>query len=253
MVDQKIIVLFGGSGLIGRAVVEGLVSKNDIPVIVSRQSSDDLCKLFSKEIVDKCHFESADITDPESITKCLESVYDNFGRVDAVVNCTWPRNKNYGAVFEDVTYGDFKENTLDHIGGAFNVCQKAVILFQRQGYGNIINFSSIYGVVPPRFSLYEGLPMTKEVEYCVAKSSIIMLTEYLGSYLKGQNIRVNCISPGGILNNQNETFIERYNAECSNKGMLEAKDILGAILFLLSEESRYIQGHNLIVDDGFVL
>ncbi len=95
--------------------------------------------------------------------------------------------------------------------------------------------------------------MTKEIEYIISKSGIIQMTKYLAKYLKGKNIRVNCISPGGIFNEEPTVFAERYNAHCLNKGMPESGDVAGMLLFLLSEHSRYINGQNLIVDDGFSL
>ena len=95
--------------------------------------------------------------------------------------------------------------------------------------------------------------MTKEVEYAVSKSAIVHLTRYLARYLKGRNIRVNCVSPGGVWDSQPELFVERYNGYCLNKGMLDAADLAGTFVFLLSDMSRHIQGQNLVVDDGFSL
>jgi NAD(P)-dependent dehydrogenase (short-subunit alcohol dehydrogenase family) len=75
----------------------------------------------------------------------------------------------------------------------------------------------------------------------------------MAKYLKGTNIRVNCLSPGGIFDNQNEKFLSKYNDKCLNKGMLDANDLTGTLLFLISDQSKYINGQNLIVDDGFTL
>lgn len=95
--------------------------------------------------------------------------------------------------------------------------------------------------------------MTKEVEYVVSKAGIIQLTKYLAKYVKGKNIRVNCISPGGVFNNQDEKFLKRYNSMCLNKGMLASSDISGTVLYLLSDMSRYVNGQNITVDDGFTV
>ena len=95
--------------------------------------------------------------------------------------------------------------------------------------------------------------MTSPVEYAVIKSGLIHLTKYMAKYFKGKNIRINTISPGGILNNQPEEFLKKYNDQCSQKGMLEAKDLNGTLLFLLSDASCYINGQNILVDDGFCL
>ena len=94
----------------------------------------------------------------------------------------------------------FLANVGQHLGSAFLVCQRAADHLSTRGGGVIVNISSIYELMAPRFELYEETPMTKEVEYIVSKSAVIHLTRYLAKYLKGRNIRVNCISPGGVHN-----------------------------------------------------
>jgi NAD(P)-dependent dehydrogenase (short-subunit alcohol dehydrogenase family) len=117
----------------------------------------------------------------------------------------------------------------------------------------IKNIASIYGVIVPRFEIYEHTKMTTPLEYAVIKAGIIHITKYLAKYLKGNNIRVNCISLGGILDNQTESFLANYESKYLNKGMLSCKDISGTLVYLLSDLSEYVNGHNVIVDDGFTL
>jgi len=95
--------------------------------------------------------------------------------------------------------------------------------------------------------------MTMAVEYAVIKSALIHLTKYMAKYFKGYNIRVNSISPGGILNNQSEKFLKKYNSLCLSKGILGTQDLKGTLLYLLSDISKYVNGQNIIVDDGFSL
>ena len=85
------------------------------------------------------------------------------------------------------------------------------------------------------------------------KSALINLTKYMAKYFKGSNIRFNSVSPGGIFNNQPDSFIKNYKSYCHDKGMLDPQDIDGAIIFLLSDSSKYINGQNIIIDDGFTL
>jgi NAD(P)-dependent dehydrogenase (short-subunit alcohol dehydrogenase family) len=120
-----------------------------------------------------------------------------------------------------------------------------------QGYGNIINISSVYGVIPPKFELYEKTSMTMPVEYAVIKSGLIHFTKYMAKYFKNSNIRVNTLSPGGIFDNQNKIFVQKYKKECLNKGMLDTSDLSGSLIYLLSDMSQYVNGQNIIVDDGF--
>ncbi|NUM42096.1 MAG: SDR family oxidoreductase [Leptospiraceae bacterium] len=125
--------------------------------------------------------------------------------------------------------------------------------FLTQGYGNIINISSIQGVVAPAFETYEGTDMHSPIEYTVAKYGLIGMTKYMAKMFKKDKIRVNAISPGGILDKQPEKFLTQYKNRCGVKGMLDAEDLTGALVYLLSDSSEYMTGQNLIVDDGFVL
>jgi NAD(P)-dependent dehydrogenase (short-subunit alcohol dehydrogenase family) len=93
--------------------------------------------------------------------------------------------------------------------------------------------------------------MTSPIEYSAIKAGVNAVVRYLAKYLYGQNIRVNSVSPGGILNGQPEDFVSRYREECINKGMLDAPDIAGAVCFLLSDDSVFINGQNTVVDDGW--
>ena len=125
--------------------------------------------------------------------------------------------------------------------------------FKKNKKGNLINISSIQGFSNPKFEHYEGTSIVSPVEYSAIKAGIISITKYLAKYYKNKNIRVNCISPGGIFDNQDSIFINKYNKSCNSKGLLEPKDLNGTLLFLLSDYSKYITGQNIVVDDGWSL
>ena len=120
-------------------------------------------------------------------------------------------------------------------------------------FGSNSNIASIYGSMAPRFEVYDGTSMTMPVEYAVIKSAIIQLTRYFAQYFKRKGIKCNSLSPGGIFDNQSPIFIEKYSKYCGLKGMLDTTDVIGALLFLLSDDSLYINGQNIIVDDGYSL
>ena len=122
-----------------------------------------------------------------------------------------------------------------------------------QGHGNLVHISSIHGISAPKFEHYEGSDMVSPIEYSAIKAGIISIARYLAKYCNNQNIRVNCISPGGILDKQPDSFLKKYRSSCQSKGMLDAVDIAGALSFLLSDHSKYINGQNIIVDDGWSL
>ena len=91
------------------------------------------------------------------------------------------------------------------------------------------------------------------VEYAAIKSALIHLSKYAASYIADSRFRVNLVSPGGISDNQPEPFLQAYRTKTLGKGMLDAADITGAIMFLLSDHARFTNGQNIVVDDGFTL
>lgn len=91
------------------------------------------------------------------------------------------------------------------------------------------------------------------VEYAVIKAGIMQLTKYLARFLKGKSIKVNSLSPGGIYDSQPQPFLQNYAEKCLNKGMLNPEDLVGALVFLISDSSQFVNGQNLVVDDGFTL
>lgn len=252
LLKNKVIVITGGAGLLGREFCRIVVENGGIVVIAefNTETANKLKKDLNSNVV---YVEKLDITNKKSIEELIRNIDAKFGRIDAVVNSAYPRNKNYGRHFFDVEYNDFCENLGMNLGGYFLTSQVFARYFYEQGFGNIINISSIYGVIPPRFEIYEGTSMTTPVEYSAIKSGLILLTKYMAKYFKGKNIRVNSISLGGLKDGQPESFLEAYKSFCLNKGMLNAKDISGTLLYLLSDFSKYVNGQNIVVDDGFTL
>ena len=138
-----------------------------------------------------------------------------------------------------------------HLNGYFLCCRHVLEQMKIQQSGSLINMSSIYGLVGPDFSIYENTQMTMPAAYSAIKGGINNLTRYLASYYGKYQVRVNTVSPGGIYDNQPEAFVESYNKKVPMKRMGQPKDVVSAIYFLLSDESSYITGHNLVVDGGW--
>lgn len=252
LLKDKIVVVTGGAGLLGKEFCKTIVKHGGTAVIAEYNM--DLANQLKEEIDhDSAFVHTLDITDKRSILNLIEALHNQFGKIDALVNSAYPRNKNYGKHFFDVEYDDFVENVGMNLGGYFLTSQQFAKYFNTQGYGNIVNISSIYGVVAPRFEVYEDTPMTMPVEYAAIKSSLIHLTKYMAKYSKGKNIRVNAISLGGLEDAQPESFLAAYKSFCLNKGMLAANDICGTLVYLLSDLSEYVNGQNIVVDDGFTL
>lgn len=256
LLNKKVVVVTGGAGLIGLEFSKSIIKNGGIPIIADINQKKilkavrELSKIFSNDKIDSFKL---DISSEKSLKRCVSYVVKKYGQIDALINNAYPRNKNYGNKFLDIKYNDFVENLGMNLGGCVISSKIFSLYFQKQGYGNIINISSIYGVIPPKFEIYKNTKMTMPIEYAAIKSSMLHLTKYLAKCLGGKNIRVNAISPGGILNNQPKNFLKMYNKRCLNKGMLDAKDLSGALIFLLSDNSRYVNGQNIVVDDGFTL
>ena len=245
---KRTIVIIGGAGRLGQAIVRGLNDRFIVYVFdVVHQDT------WSKIDPGQTNFIHTDINDSVSLQESIQRVQAERGHIDCVINTSYPRTANYGKEALAISLEDFNQNIAIHLGGYFNVMQKFVQYFMEQGEGNIINVASIQGIAAPKFSHYKNTDMTSPIEYSAAKSAIIAMTRYFAKYLKGRNIRVNCVSPGGILAGQPSSFLESYKASCLNKGMLDTEDLLGTVKFLLSQDSKFINGQNIIIDDGWSL
>ena len=252
MLKNNIVAISGGAGLIGTAFSKAII-KNGGKVIIGDISSDRGKKLQDELGEDNALFIKVNTSDTDSIDNFLETGNNHFGKIDSAIHCSYPRSEQWGTKFEELKAGELKNDLFNQLGGAILFSQRLISFFRKQGYGNLVHISSIQGVSAPKFEHYEGTSMVSPIEYSAIKSGIISITRYLAKYCKNQNIRVNCISPGGILDNQPEVFLKKYNSTCSSKGMIEAQDLNGTMIYLLSNMSQYINGQNIIIDDGWIL
>ncbi len=252
MLNNKVVLVSGGLGRIGSALCESLVSNG--AKIIAGDYNQKLGEKFLKKLGENNGmFFSGDLTDPKVIKNMIEEAENKYGKIDAAVHCAYPQSKSWGTAFEKLEPKYLREDLFNQLGGALLFSQQVVEFFRKQGFGNLIHISSIQGISAPKFKHYEGTKMNSPIEYSAIKSGVIAITRYLAKYLKKENIRVNCISPGGILSGQPENFLKKYNNDCSSKGMLDAKDLVGVLTFLLSEDSLYINGQNIVIDDGWSL
>ncbi|MBP2044979.1 oxidoreductase [Methanobacterium aggregans] len=251
--DGKLAVITGGDGLLGKEFCRGLAEFGAHIIIAS--NDEDKGRSVAMELnndlgEEKVKYLYLDITSETSTEKFIEKTLDCFGKIDILVNSAYPRNRKYGAKFEDVEFESCKENVISHMGGYFQVAQKVAEVMKKQNSGVIINMGSIYGVLGPDFSVYGDTSMTMPVEYSMIKGGIINFTRYLATYLAPYNIRVNTVSPGGIFDNQPEEFVDNYCKRTPLDRMALPEDIVGSLIFLVSDASKYITGQNLLVDGG---
>ncbi len=246
------LIIFGANGLIGKALVADLLKKgcNVIAADLNNKMLNNLKQDFESPknlIIKKC-----DILKKDEICNVFKLCEKKFGKPDGCVNCTYPKNKNFGKDFFNIRIKDFISNLELHLGGYFLLMQQSAKYSLKENKAfSLVQFSSIYGVISPKFDIYKNTNMTSSADYAAIKSSIIHLTKYLTSYTKGSKFRVNCISPGGIKDNQLKSFTKEYNKISRKKGLLDANDLSGTVYYLLSKESEFVCGQNIVVDDAF--
>ncbi len=238
---EKVIIVTGGSGLIGRCIIDDLKKKGAIAINAEISVDTD----FSQGNI------HCDITSEESVDNLIEIILRKYGRIDGLVNNAYPRTRDWGTKFEDIQLDSWRKNVDMQMNSVFLLCQKVLGQMVKQHSGSIVNIGSIYGVVGNDFTIYEGYGGTSPAAYCAIKGGIINFSRYLASYFGKYGIRVNCVSPGGIKDNQHPSFVERYEYKSPLKRMGRPEEIAPAISFLLSDEASFITGHNLMVDGGW--
>lgn len=248
--QKKVVVVAGGFGLIGKTLCQGFATCGATLVVADIAGNPEFLKDL-KKINTRCAFFPFDITREGEIETFIKAVRNKYHRIDVFVNCSWPRTADWGKNVEEVPYASVKENLINQLGGYFYCTQKIALVMKKQKSGSIINFSSIYGVVGPTFSLYEGTNMTSAPAYALIKGGVNMMTKYFASYFGKYGVRVNAVSPGGVYRNEDPKFVARYNSLVPLGRMAAPEDLVMPVLFLASDGSRYVTGHNLLVDGGW--
>jgi NAD(P)-dependent dehydrogenase (short-subunit alcohol dehydrogenase family) len=238
---DKIIIVTGGNGLLGKDIIARISAEGALCINV------DINHETNKELTEiKC-----DITDNKSTDNAIDKIIEKFGRIDGLVNNAYPRTTDWGNKFEDIHYDSWKKNVDWQLNTYFYFSQKVSKYMVKSQVGSIINMASIYGIVGPDFGVYEGTSMTMPAAYSAIKGGIINFTRYLAAYLGPNNVRVNAVSPGGIFDNQNTIFVDNYVKKVPMRRMGLPDDISPMVVFLLSDEAKYITGQNIIIDGGW--
>jgi NAD(P)-dependent dehydrogenase (short-subunit alcohol dehydrogenase family) len=243
----KVAVVTGGCGLIGKEICRAL-SDFGAKVYVADLKYREAGSIADKISGGRLLF---DICNENSIRRGFNRVVKESGSLDILVNCAYPRTKDWGKKAEEVPLSSWKKNCNDHMGGYFASSRAAASIMKKQRSGAIINFASIYGIAAPDFTIYDGTSMTMPIAYSAIKGGIISFTRYMASYYAKYNIRANVISPGGLFDSQAPSFVKRYTAKVPLGRMACPADITGAVVFLSSGASSYMTGCNVVVDGGW--
>jgi NAD(P)-dependent dehydrogenase (short-subunit alcohol dehydrogenase family) len=209
-----------------------------------------------------------DATNKESLEILREKILDTEKTVDILVNTATMKGNDFYLPFEEVSLEGWNIGILGNLTIPFLTTQTFIPLMKTQKNGSIINISSHYGIVGNDQRIYVGSNLhelyvkdSPDIErvyshgvYNASKGGIINFTRYLAAYYGEYNIRVNCISPGGIhYEDENETFVQRYSEKVPLARKARKTEINGALIFLASDASSYVTGHNLVVDGGFTI
>lgn len=241
ILENKIILVTGGSGLLGKSFIEDIIKKGGIAINLDINNINDIDN----------NTLNLDVTCDKSIKESLEHIMNKYSRIDGLVNNAYPRTLDWGNKFEDITTKSFSDNIDMQLSRIFAISKPVLEIMKKQKSGSLVHMASIYGIVGNDFSVYENTELTSPAAYSAIKGGLINFSRYLASYFGKYNVRSNCVSPGGVFNNQNKTFVGQYSQKVPLKRMANPNDIAPTVSFLLSSESNYITGQNIAVDGGW--
>lgn len=244
-------VITGGAGLYGRQIVESLAEAGACVYIASRnvKSLEDVAKTHADR-GEKVIAASLDLGEESSILALRDRVMSERGRVDVLVNnaVSRPMKKLW-----DDDAAKFEESMHVNATGLFIITRAFAEPMVQQGSGSIVNISSMMGMVGIEYHNYDGTDMNGGApDYFFHKAGMINFTRFCASHFGTSNIRVNCISPGGLqMDSMPARFVENYSQRTQLGRLANNTDLKGAVLFLASDASAYITGANLPVDGGY--
>ena len=241
ILENKIILVTGGSGLLGKSFIQDINKKGGIAINLDINNINDIDN----------NTLNLDVTCDKSIKESLELIINKYSRIDGLVNNAYPRTLDWGNKFEDIKTKSFSDNVDMQLSRIFAISKPVLDIMKKQKSGSLVHIASIYGIVGNDFSVYENTELTSPAAYSAIKGGLINFSRYLASYFGKYNLRSNCVSPGGVFNNQNKTFVGQYSQKVPLKRMANPNDISPTVSFLLSSESNYITGQNIAVDGGW--
>lgn len=238
---EHVIIVTGGSGLIGKAILKDITDKGGIAVNLDLNIDTDL---ENGQL-------ACDITSFDNIQNAVKEIMKHYGCIDGLVNSAYPRTDDWGVPFEEINAESLSRNVDWQLNSYILFCKEVIKVMKPAQKGSIVNIASIYGVVGNDFTIYEGTGMEPPAAYTAIKGGLINISRFLASKYGADGIRVNCVSPGGIFDHQNDKFVKAYEQKVPMKRMGNPIDIAPAVSFLLSDEAAYITGQNLVVDGGW--
>jgi gluconate 5-dehydrogenase len=252
--SNKIILVTGGYGHLGTAIVESLAFHQAKVYVLARNEKKFLETFENSEFKHKIFFMFCDLEVNNSFKIAFESIFKIESRIDVLINNAYFIK---GQSPEFMSDDDFNYGIDGTLNSVFRAIKAIIPYFKKNKSGKIINLASMYGIVAPQFEVYDDTPQfLNPPHYGAAKAGIIQLTKYYASYLGKDNINVNCVAPGPFPSmevQKSKIFIEQLEKKTSLNRIGKPEDLGGAFVFLASDASNYITGHNIVVDGGWTI
>lgn len=249
----KVVAITGGAGILGSRMAQALVEHGAGLAIVDRNA--DAAEGLAQKLGADARGYGCDVTQRAALMDLRARIEADLGPVDVLINNIATKTANIFEPFETFPLEDWDEVMKVNTTGVMLTCQVFGSPMAERGSGSIITTLSIYGVVGPdqriyNGAMYEGRAINSPAVYSASKAALLGLTKYLATYWGHRGVRVNAITPGGVFSGQNDEFVERYSARVPLGRMGRQDEMSGAIVYLASDASSYVTGHNLVVDGG---
>lgn len=253
--EGRVALITGGAGHLGMAMAEALAENG--ATIALLDMDEQRCRDRTLELSLKGYnafYVVVDLSNEQLTRHAVKEVASKYNRLDIVIHAAslvgTDRVQGWAVPFESQTLETWQLAMRVGLDPAFTILQEAHPFLKASGHGAVIFVSSIYGLVAPNNSLYEGTQMQTPSAYSAVKGALNQLTRHFAGLL-APDIRVNALTPGGIIRGQSDIFIERYESRTPMRRMGSEEDFKGAAAFLASDLSAYVTGHNLVVDGGW--
>ncbi len=247
MLDINSVIIFGGNGKIGSRITNFLLKKSFKVVVISRSKNSAIELNVNKNLI---HL-NADMTIQSSLDKALSSAYDFLGDLSSVVfSSSYRPNLQNHSSFENIT--PWIDSVTKNALSIYTPLSRLIPFALKNKFcTSFINISSIYGLVAPDFTIYDGTDLGTESDYVYNKSASISLFKYFASKYGVDGLRFNSIAPGGFKDSQSETFVNRYSSKVPTGRMAAYEDICELIYLLSQKSSSYLNGSCIPLDGGW--
>lgn len=262
--SSRVVLIVGGAGGIGRRMAAA-IARAGAQVIIADQDGarcQELAQAIAAETGGRLAGAAINVTHEAGVVQAFVGLGQEYGRLDGLVYNVMAKPSGYYRPFDQYPWQTWRQVLEANLGGAFLCCREAGRLMVPAGRGSVVLTASVYGMVAPDQGIYQGStsagniygggdPLSCPAAYSASKGGLIALARHLAALWGPKGVRVNCLTPGGVYDGQEDTFHQAYKARTPLGRMAAFTDFDGAVVFLLSEAAAYVTGANLVVDGGW--